>query len=142
MAKRVQVKKINKPGKVPLKAERASSAQHRLKVKPRTRVEPSASGSSSGTTTWTFLSNHSHVLLLLARNSEMLLREVARLVGITERAVQRIVADLEESHYLERERVGRRNRYKVHPNLPLRHPVEAHCEVGALLELIIDNGKD
>ena len=86
---------------------------------------------------WTFLSNHAHVLLLIARDPEIRLRDVAVQVGITERAVQRIVADLEEAKYLERERAGRRNRYRIHPELPLRHPVEAHCEVGVLLALIL-----
>ena len=87
---------------------------------------------------WTFLSNHAHVLLLLARDPEIRLRDVAELVGITERAVQRIVADLEEGHYIERERNGRRNRYRIHSNLPLRHPVEAHRDVGSLLALILE----
>jgi len=91
------------------------------------------------TPAWTFLSNHAHVLLLLARDPEIRLRDVAGRVGITERAVQRIVADLEEGRYIERERNGRRNRYRVHPELPLRHPVEAHCDVGALLKLILDS---
>lgn len=86
---------------------------------------------------WTFLSNHAHVLLLIARDPEVTLREVADRVGITERAVQRIVADLEAGRYLERERTGRRNRYKVHPELPLRHPVEAHRDVGALIDLVM-----
>ncbi|MDG3004320.1 winged helix-turn-helix domain-containing protein [Paludisphaera sp. Pla2] len=87
--------------------------------------------------TWTFLSNHAHVLLLIAQDPDVTLREVADRVGITERAVQRLVADLEEARYLERQRAGRRNRYKVHPELPLRHPVEAHREVGALIALVM-----
>jgi len=86
---------------------------------------------------WTFLSNHAHVLLLIAQDPEVKLREVADRVGITERAVQKIVADLEAARYLERERAGRRNRYKVHPELPLRHPVEAHRDVGALIDLVM-----
>lgn len=89
--------------------------------------------------TWTFLSNHAHVLLLIAREPEILLRDVAVRVGITERAVQRIVADLEEGRYLERERNGRRNRYRVHRERPLRHPVEAHRDIGTLLSLILDS---
>lgn len=89
--------------------------------------------------TWTFLSNHAHVLLLIAREPEIRLREVAVRVGITERAVQRIVADLEEGGYLERERNGRRNRYRVHRERPLRHPIEAHRDIGALLSLIFDS---
>jgi DNA-binding IclR family transcriptional regulator len=87
---------------------------------------------------WTFLSNHAHVLLCIAREPEIRLREVAEKVGITERAVQRIVADLETAKYLERVRSGRRNRYVVHPELPLRHPVEAHRDVGALLALVLE----
>jgi len=88
---------------------------------------------------WTFLTNHSHVLLCIAANPDVLVREVADLVGITERATQRIVAELEEAGYLSHERVGRRNHYKVNPNLPLRHPLEDHLEIGALLRVIIDH---
>lgn len=87
---------------------------------------------------WTFLSNHAHVLLLLARDPEIRLRDVADVVGITERAVQRIVADLEEGRYIERERIGRRNRYRVHPEMPLRHPIEAHRRIASLIALVVD----
>jgi len=87
---------------------------------------------------WTFLSNHAHVLLCITREPEIRLRDVAEQVGITERAVQRIIADLEAGQYLERVRSGRRNRYVVHPELPLRHPVEAHRDVGALLALVLE----
>ena len=87
---------------------------------------------------WTFLSNHAHVLLLLARDPEVRLREVALRVGITERAVQRIVADLEAGRYIERERSGRRNRYRVHPEMPLRHPIEAHRRIASLISLVVD----
>ncbi len=92
-------------------------------------------------TEWTFLSNHAHVLLCIAREPEIRLRDVAERVGITERAVQRIVADLEAGRYLERARSGRRNRYEVHPEAPLRHPVEAHRDVGALLALVLESGE-
>jgi DNA-binding transcriptional ArsR family regulator len=85
---------------------------------------------------WTFLTNHSHVLILLARNPSMVLREVAKLVGITERAVQRIIADLEEGGVIERERVGRQNRYRILSERPLRHPIEAHRTIGDLIRLI------
>ena len=87
---------------------------------------------------WTFLSNHAHVLLLIAKEPDIRLRDVAVRVGITERAVQRIVADLEADRYLERERLGRRNRYKVHRELPLRHPVEAHRRIASLISLVVD----
>lgn len=85
---------------------------------------------------WTFLSNHAHVLLCLSRNPEVLMREVAELVGITERAVQRIVAELEAAGFVEREKDGRQNRYRVDRRKHLRHPLEAHRRVDALLGLI------
>lgn len=84
---------------------------------------------------WTFLSNHSHVLICLARQPDVRLRSVALEVGITERAVQKIVADLEEADVITRLREGRCNRYKINPCKPLRHPVEAHRRVADLLKL-------
>jgi DNA-binding transcriptional ArsR family regulator len=107
------------------------------KPKPVAR-RSSASIDRGASTAWTFLSNHAHVLLLLARDPEIRLRDVSERVGITERAVQRIVADLEAAHYIERERQGRRNRYRVHPEMPLRHPVEAHRRIGSLIAMVID----
>jgi DNA-binding Lrp family transcriptional regulator len=85
---------------------------------------------------WTFLTNHAHVLLCIADDPDVLLREVAVKVGITERATQRIVAELESDGYLSHVKVGRRNRYEVHPDLPLRHPLEDHLEIGALLRVL------
>lgn len=87
---------------------------------------------------WTFLSNHAHVLLCLARDPEMRLRDVADLVGITERTAQLIVADLEAEGYLTRQRVGRRNRYRLHLNRPLRHPLESHHRIAELIALVGD----
>ncbi len=84
---------------------------------------------------WTFLTNHGHVLLCLARSPGITLRDVAALVGVTERAVQRIVADLEGGGYLRRRRSGRQNEYDIDPEQPLRHPVEAHQRVQALIDL-------
>lgn len=86
--------------------------------------------------TWTFLTNHAHVLLCIAADPGIRLRDVSERVGITERAAQRIVAELVESGYLTRQRVGRRNAYEVHPELPLRHPVEWDARVGELLRLL------
>lgn len=86
---------------------------------------------------WTFLTNHSHVLILLARNPDMILREVANQIGITERAVQRITQELEEGGFIEREKVGRKNHYRILTNVPLRHPIESHKKIGDLLDLII-----
>ncbi len=85
---------------------------------------------------WTFLTNHAHVLLCIAADPEVRLRDVATRVGITERAVQRIVSDLEEGGYLQREREGRRNHYTVRGDQPLRHPVECHRSVAALISLV------
>lgn len=87
---------------------------------------------------WTFLSNHGHVLVCLALNPDSRLRDVATSVGITERAVQKIVDDLEEAEVLTRERSGRRNSYRLNVNLPLRHPLEAHRTVGSLLGMVLD----
>ena len=90
---------------------------------------------------WTFLSNHAHVLICIAQEPEVRLREVAARVGITERAVQRIGADLEKGGYLSRSREGRRNRYEVHLDRPLWHSVESHREVGVLFNLILRPGQ-
>ncbi|MFD0319310.1 helix-turn-helix transcriptional regulator [Streptomyces flavalbus] len=82
---------------------------------------------------WTFLTNHARVLIALARDSEARGRDVASAIGITERAVQLIVTDLEAAGYLTRTRVGRRNRYTIDPTVALRHPSEADHPVGDLL---------
>jgi len=87
---------------------------------------------------WTFLTNHAHVLLALTRDPEARLRDVAGLVGITERAAQRIVAELEEGGYLTRTRDGRRNRYEVHADVPLRHPLEHDHAIGEVLGVLRD----
>jgi DNA-binding Lrp family transcriptional regulator len=87
---------------------------------------------------WTFLTNHSHVLLCLAQDREARMRDVAERVGITERAVQRIVAELEAAGYVTRTRAGRRNTYEVNGTLPLRHPVEGHQSLDALIKLILE----
>ncbi len=85
---------------------------------------------------WTFLTNYGHVLLCIAADPEIRLRDVAGKVGITERAAQRIVADLIEAGYLESTKQGRRNQYRVNAALPLRHPIEEQNHVTALLSLI------
>ncbi|NBC10723.1 MAG: winged helix-turn-helix transcriptional regulator [Planctomycetes bacterium] len=100
----------------------------------RTRQSASDPADDAG---WTFLTNHSHVLLCLAADPEMRLRDVASRVGITERAVQAIVQDLEEAGAITRTRVGRCNRYDLHPDHRLHHPVEAHCKVGDLIAMVL-----
>jgi predicted transcriptional regulator len=86
---------------------------------------------------WTFLSNHGHVLVCLARDPRLRLREAAEQVGITERAVQKIVADLEAAGVITRQRDGRRNHYLVHCDRPLRHPLEACRTVRDLLAAVL-----
>lgn len=88
---------------------------------------------------WTFLSNHGHVLLCLARQPELRLREIAVQVGITERAVQKIIADLSGDGYLQVERVGRRNRYTIVSDKALRHPIEGHRTVGDLISMVLES---
>ena len=87
---------------------------------------------------WTFLSNHAHVLVCLAQDPDARLRDVALSVGITERAVQKIVSDLEEAGVIVRERAGRRNSYRLKLDVPLRHALESHKTVGTLLSLVLD----
>jgi len=90
---------------------------------------------------WTFLTNHAHILLCIARDPEVRLREMAERVGITERAAQRIVSNLVDEGYITRTKAGRRNQYRVHPELPFRHPVEQRIEVGSLLGLLSEPGQ-
>lgn len=87
---------------------------------------------------WTFLSNHAHVLICLAQDPDLRLREVAERIGITERAVQNIISDLEAEGLVTRFREGRRNTYELHLARPLRHPIEKHREVGDLVQLILE----
>ena len=104
----------------------------------RGAVETPAATAAEAGRHWTFLSTHGHVLVCLARDPEARLRDVALAVGITERAVQKIVSDLEEAGVVERVREGRRNRYRLFLGQPLRHPIEAHRSIGALLGMVLD----
>ena len=87
---------------------------------------------------WTFLSNHAHVLICLAQDPDLRLREVAERIGITERAVQNIISDLETEGLVTRFREGRRNTYELNLARPLRHPIERHRQVGDLVQLILE----
>jgi len=86
--------------------------------------------------TWTFLSNHAHVLVCIARDPNIRVREIALAVGITERAVQRILGELEGADVISRTRQGRRTHYEVNHRQPLRHPIEAEHSVGELVRLV------
>ncbi|MCX6620251.1 MAG: helix-turn-helix domain-containing protein [Acidobacteria bacterium] len=85
---------------------------------------------------WTFLTNHAHILLAIAQDPEIRMKDAAAKVGITERAAQRILADLLQAGYLTRQKVGRRNHYQIHAELPLRHPLASHQPVNLLLALL------
>lgn len=85
---------------------------------------------------WNFFTNHAHVLFYLRSHPKVPLRRVALAVGITERAVQRLVAELEEGGYLKRTKVGRQNEYTIEGDAPLRHPLEAHRSVRELLDWV------
>lgn len=87
---------------------------------------------------WTFLTNHAHALVCIARDPGLRLRDVAERVGVTERAAQRIVSDLVDAGYLNRLREGRRNSYQVRSNRPLRHPVERGHDIGEILAVLDD----
>jgi DeoR/GlpR family transcriptional regulator of sugar metabolism len=85
---------------------------------------------------WRFVTNHAHVLECIATNPTVRLRDIAAIVGITERTASQIVNDLEQAGYLTRTRVGRSNHYEVHPDLPLRHPQHRHHTVGELIRFL------
>lgn len=92
--------------------------------------------SSPDTKEWRFVTNHTQVLLCISRDDGVRLRDIAEHVGITERAAQRILADLVEGGYVERKRVGRRNHYSVDREAKMRHPAQIHQEIGDLLDLL------
>lgn len=84
---------------------------------------------------WTFLTNHGHVLLAVANAPDNRVSDIAAHVGITTRATLAILRDLEDAHYIERTRVGRRTHYTVNRHRPFRHPATATHEVGELLAI-------
>lgn len=91
--------------------------------------------------TWGFLTNHAHVLLCIARDPQSRARDIAEQVGITERATQRILADLIADGYVTRTKVGRRNHYEIDRDGHLRHPVFRELSIGPLIELLNDDGQ-
>ena len=97
-----------------------------------------AQGPPKSDSRWDFLTNHAHVLVCVARDPGVRLRDIAGAVGITERAAHRILSELVDEGYVVRERQGRRNRYQVKTELPLRHPLAQEREVGDLLEVLIE----
>lgn len=98
-------------------------------------------GSDAPTPRWDFLTNHAHVLTCVADDPGIRLRDIAAAVGITERAAHRILSELVEEGYVLRERQGRRNRYQVVADLPLRHPLVRGREVGDLLKVLLGSAR-
>src|SRR5690554_3736849 len=90
---------------------------------------------------WTLFSNHGHVLVCLARDPQARLRDVAASVGITERAVQKIVRDLQQADMISVSKQGRRNQYRIHRKAGLRHVLEADNNIGGLIDFVIGSDK-
>lgn len=107
------------------------------RVPPPTTASGSTDPRASAKPAWTFLTNHAHALLCVAQSPGMRIREIAHTLGVTERCVQRVLAELEEAGYVTRVHQGRRNHYEVHADLPLRHPAEQHRQVSELLSLVL-----
>lgn len=84
---------------------------------------------------WTFLSNHGHILVHVSRHPDSRVREIADSVGIAERSALSILSDLEKGGYVSVERIGRRNSYRVNASMKFRHPMEAQQPIGALLRI-------
>ncbi len=106
-------------------------------VKPLVKKNPKKiSAPAAEAPGFTYLTNHTHALVALDASPDTRVRDLADSIGITERAVQRILADLEAAGVLVRERVGRRNHYRIARKSRLRHPLEEHCTVGGLLDWV------
>ncbi|MEV5504248.1 helix-turn-helix domain-containing protein [Nonomuraea fuscirosea] len=88
---------------------------------------------------WTFLTNHARVLIEITRHPNARLREIAAVTGITERAVQAIVTDLENAGYITRTRLGRRTHYSVDASRPFRHPADAGRDIEGLIALFTEH---
>ena len=85
---------------------------------------------------WTFLTNHALVLCAIAKQSRITAREISAAIGITERATRNIIADLEADGYITKKREGRNIKYRIDPDLPLRHEMQEDKAVGDLLETL------
>jgi DNA-binding MarR family transcriptional regulator len=103
--------------------------------------EGSAWSDPDATPRWTFLTNHFLVLTCVTGRPDLRVRDIAGMVGITERATQAILSDLAHEGYVERIRVGRRNRYTVRRNAHFRHPLVSATSVGEVLDLVLSNGR-
>jgi DNA-binding transcriptional ArsR family regulator len=86
---------------------------------------------------WNFITSHGKVLVQVAREPHATVREIAERAGLTERQAHRVLADLEAEGYIERERIGRRNRYSVNAERPMKHPSVSSREIGRLLAALV-----
>ncbi|WP_328904101.1 winged helix-turn-helix domain-containing protein [Streptomyces sp. NBC_00441] len=100
------------------------------------------SGAPESHAGWTFITNHARVLATIAEDSTVRIRDIAARCRLTERAVQRIIADLEQDGYLSHTREGRANTYRIEPDKVLRHPAEAGLSVASLLTLLVQDETD
>src|ERR1700747_752399 len=98
--------------------------------------DPDQNGSSSSASSWTLLTGHGHVLVEIARNPEARIRDISLAVGLTERTVQALVANLEADGYLTRTRAGRRVTYTINRDSQFRHPAQEGLRVGPFLDLL------
>ena len=94
------------------------------------------------TKSWRFLTNHAHVFLAIAKDPEIRVRDIADIVGITERAAHSIVQDLADEGYVSVIKEGRRNVYEVHPDLPFRHPQLRDHDIGEIVKLLSKKGRN
>jgi predicted transcriptional regulator len=85
---------------------------------------------------WTFLTNHSHVIYLIKQVESITVRDMAMRIGITERSVMAIISDLSSTDYIDISKKGRKNYYKVNEDKFLRHPLEMHCNIGSILDIL------
>jgi len=89
--------------------------------------------------TWTFITNHARVMMVITQDPTVRLRDIASTLDITERAAQRIVTELVDEGYLSRKREGRRNSYTVHPEQPLRAVQAGNTQIGDFIEMLLRN---
>jgi DNA-binding transcriptional ArsR family regulator len=92
---------------------------------------------SSVMASWSFLTNHARALLCIAHDPGVRLRDLAAMVGVTERSAHGIVADLVDAGYVVKDKDGRRNRYRIQEHLPLRDPIAQERAIGEMLDLLV-----
>ena len=105
-------------------------------VKKKPTIKKSIPQLKEAKSAWTFFTNHAHILIILKLFPDSIIREIALKVGITERAVQKILVELEQEGFIKKIKSGRKNSYKLNLNKPLRHPVEKHKNVADVIAIL------